>query len=466
MRRAGGAVGLVVLMLAASLSACSGDGGKPASTRANVSVVAQNLLHGFACADDTNRCHLPQRVELFARQLVAAACPQVVSVEESDPVMSGLLREQGARICGGYELVGADDPSLDREVVLTTLPVLGQERAHLAGPLRSALWVRVRAPIGPLDVVATHLASDSDDRPCDPDTCPPPCHVSDTLNTCQGREAAGVLDAHRSAHSVGVLVGDLNAKPGDPTISAIRARNYVDTFRAAGNHECDPSTGDGCTSGRQDADLSDLMNPASHQSERIDYVFLATKRSCRVQSPTGLFAAQPAATPLDGLVHASDHTGVEATISCLTSAADRAAARPVAGSARTTTTTAGAAVGAATGAAVTHAFETVFNGGGTSIDTRLSALQDADLLRDAFIARYEQPAVKAIADQIHVRMDSMSAVDADHVDVLYSILLGQTPVLDHLTGQAVREGGRWLVSRRSYCQVASLGEPTVPEACR
>jgi hypothetical protein len=107
----------------------------------------------------------------------------------------------------------------------------------------------------------------------------------------------------------------------------------------------------------------------------------------------------------------------------------------------------------------------VFNGGGP-VESRLTALQDAGLLRDAFIARYEQPAVKAIADQIHVRIDSMSRVDANHVDVVYSILLDQTAVLDHLPGQAVREGGKWLVSRRSYCQVATLGEPTVPEACR
>ena len=431
-----------------------------------MTVVAQNILHGIACPSDTDRCKLPKRVELFARQLREADCPQVVAVEEVDPVIVGLLRDQTAGICHGYTLVGGDDPSLDREVILTTLPVLGEERARLAGPLRDALWVRVKAPVGPLDVVATHLASGSDDRPCDSSSCPPPCHDSDTLNTCQGRQAADILDAHRTDHSVGVLVGDLNAKPKEPTIAAVLDHGYVDTFLAAGNHECVASTGDGCTSGRQDTDLSDLTNPASHQIERIDYVFLATKRACRVDRPTGLFAAAPAAPPLDGLVFASDHTGVQATISCLTSAADLAAARPAAGSSKTTTTSAAAAVDPATATAVTKAFETVFNGGGSTVETRLTALQDAGILRDSFIARYEQPAVKAIADRIRVRIDSMNAVDRDHVDVVYSILLDQTAVLDHLPGQAVREAGTWLVSRRSYCQVATLGETTVPEACR
>ncbi len=68
-------------------------------------------------------------------------------------------------------------------------------------------------------------------------------------------------------------------------------------------------------------------------------------------------------------------------------------------------------------------------------------------------------------DQVRVRIDSMERVDAHHVDVVYSILLDQAEVLGHVAGGAVLEGGRWLVSRASYCQVATLGQSTVPEAC-
>jgi hypothetical protein len=57
-------------------------------------------------------------------------------------------------------------------------------------------------------------------------------------------------------------------------------------------------------------------------------------------------------------------------------------------------------------------------------------------------------------------------VDADHVDVVYSILLGEAEVLGQLSGAAVCEDGRWLVSRASYCQVATLGQDTLPEACQ
>jgi endonuclease/exonuclease/phosphatase family metal-dependent hydrolase len=473
-RRGAIAIGLSTLLFAAVLTGCDSGGNKtivdhsaPESTRETVTVVAQNLLHGLACPAGSDRCELPKRVQLFARELAEAGCPQVVSVEEADPVMIGYLKEQTPKVCGGrYQLVGTEDPSSDREVILTTLPVLGWERSHLAGPLRTALWVRLKAALGSLDIVATHLASDSDDRPCDASTCPAPCKASDSLNTCQGRQAAALLASRVTPESVGIMMGDLNAKPGGPTVTALTSRGLVDTFLAAHNAECDPATGGGCTSGREDKDLSDLTNPNSHQAERIDYIFLATKRTCSVNRSSGLFAAAPESPPLDGLVFAADHTGVQAKISCVTTAADLAAARSVSKASTTTTTKKAAVVGAATAASVAKAFETVFNGGGGDIESRLKSLQDADQLRESFVARYEDPAVKSIADGVRVRMDSIEGVDPARVDVTYSILLNGAVVLDHLPGAAVHEGGRWLVTRRTYCQVATLGQSTVPEPCR
>lgn len=466
---------LVALLFAGALVGCESNESKfeddIASQREDVTVVAQNLLHGIACPADSDRCKLGERVKLFARQLAEAKCPEVVSVEESDPVMVGFLKivlmdpfATSGPCHGRYKLAGGGDPSIDREVILTTLPILGQERVRLAGPLRTALWVRVGAALGPLDVVATHLASGSDDRPCDSTTCPPPCHADDSLNTCQGRQAASLLASRQTPESVGVMIGDLNAKPGDPTIKALTARDLVDTFLAAGNPECDSATGVGCTGGREDKDLSDLTNPDSRQRERIDYIFLATSRKCDVSKSSGLFAADPASPPLEGFVFASDHTGVQAKISCLTTARDRAEAKPVAPSA-TSTTTKATAIDNETTSAITYAFETVFNGGG-DIDTRLGYLDDAAALRESFIARFEDPATKAVVDQVRVRIDSMERVDADHVNVVYSILLDQAEVLGHLPGSAVRKGDRWLVSRASYCQVATLGQSTVPEACK
>jgi hypothetical protein len=163
-------------------------------------------------------------------------------------------------------------------------------------------------------------------------------------------------------------------------------------------------------------------------------------------------------------VFASDQTGVTATIRCATTSADLDAAKSSANSSSTTTSRA-AAVDAATTTAITKAYETVFNGGG-EIETRLQSLQDADQLRESFVARYSDPAIANVVDRVRVRIDSLTPVDADRVDVVYSILLDQAAVLDHVPGAAVREDGRWLVSKDAYCQVASLGQDTVPEPCR
>ena len=65
-----------------------------------------------------------------------------------------------------------------------------------------------------------------------------------------------------------------------------------------------------------------------------------------------------------------------------------------------------------------------------------------------------------------MRIDSIDVVDKNHVDVVYSIMLDGAAVLDHLPGKAVQDGGVWLVTRRTYCQVATLGTSTVPEPCR
>ena len=51
------------------------------------------------------------------------------------------------------QAVEVDD--LDTEVVLSRVPVLEQERIRLAGPQRSAYWLRLRASMGPVDLVVT-----------------------------------------------------------------------------------------------------------------------------------------------------------------------------------------------------------------------------------------------------------------------------------------------------------------------
>ncbi|MGQ0832301.1 MAG: endonuclease/exonuclease/phosphatase family protein [Microthrixaceae bacterium] len=458
----------VVLIAGLVASACSGssDGPSTAATSASVRVVSQNILHGIACPADSNRCELPARVALFVRQLDEAGCPELVGMQETNEAVIAALRDTLPTACDGrYEIVSDDDPALDRELVLTTGTVIDSRRVRLAGPLRTAFLARVATEVGLVDFITTHLASSSDDRPCDATTCPPPCRTDDTLNTCQAREVAAFAAESTDPNAVTVIAGDLNAKVDEPTNDVLRDAGFLDTHLAAGNDECDPTSGAQCTSGRADAALTDLTDPSSKQNERIDFVYVGGARSCRAVKPTGLFNATPATDDPGGLAFPSDHTGVQATLRCPTSAADReAAATATSAPTTTSTTTASSEIDADTAAAITGAFTTLFGGEVTDVEQKLAALERGEELRTSFLQSYE--ATKDVASRISVRIDDMSRVDGTHASVTYSLLLDGTPVLDHLPGEAVLVGGRWLVSTRTYCEVSTQGATQIPAPCR
>jgi hypothetical protein len=313
-----------------------------------------------------------------------------------------------------------------------------------------------------LDYVSSHLASSSDDRPCDQATCPPPCAVTDTLNTCQGRQLVAFADEVADPDSVVVIGGDLNARPDEPTIAAITEGGFVDTDLAVGHPECDPTTGDQCTSGRIDDALTDLEDPYSRQTERIDYLFVGGDRDCRPVDPTGLFNGEPAEGPL---AFPSDHTGVQATLQCPTTAEQVDTATTATVPDVTTTTTASSGrVDAETEAAITRAFTSVFDGTVTDVEVKLASLESGEELRPFFLESYE--ATQDIASRIRLRIDAIEAVDATHADVTSTLLLDGAAVLDHLPGQAVNVDGEWLVSLRTYCDVSTQGADSIPEPCQ
>ena len=113
---------------------------------------------------------------------------------------------------------------------------------------------------------------------------------------------------------------------------------------------------------------------------------------------------------------------------------------------------------------MTEAYETLFDGTITDPDEKLASLQDAAALRDSFIARMQS--IGDLATRTGVEIESMTPAGRNAVDLVFTITLDGAPVLDQLPGRAVKVDGRWLVARRSYCQVATLGVDTAPEACR
>jgi endonuclease/exonuclease/phosphatase family metal-dependent hydrolase len=312
--------------LLASAAPASAEPGAP-----DVHIVNLNLLHGIFCPQETNGCQAPDRVELLARQLEDAGCPEVVGLQEINADLAKLLNERRATLCkGDYTvLFGGKPRSHDTERLLTTLPVKSTKVIDLHGAFRTASRAVLGSPIGRLVVVVTH--QDGDPVAAGVTTCPtcvPPCRQDASVSQCQTTAAAHLADQVGGKKAVRILMGDFNVPPGSARYQSLLDAGWTDSHLAAGNIECDPAGGASCTSGRDDKSIEALKDPDARESERIDFIFVKAPARCAVafDSPndddgdffgTGLFAAAPAIDGPGGLVWTSDHTAVSADLTCL-----------------------------------------------------------------------------------------------------------------------------------------------------
>ena len=414
-----------------------------------VRFISQNILHGAACAPDSDSCSVTERVALFMDQLEEAECPELVSIQEANGRIVSAV-EDHAGVCG-YEVVWDGDPGLDREVVLTTLEVVGSQRRVLADRFRSAYLVRVASPVGVVDFLTTHLAS-SEERACSPELCPPPCDPSGSLRTCQARQVLQFAEGVAIPGGVAVVGGDLNDVAGSPTVALLGEAGFVDSHLAAGHAECDPATGEGCTAGRDDETLADMRDPASLQRGRIDYLLYSVPdRGCAPAAGTGLFNAEPAAGEL---AFPSDHTGVALALECEATAVDAgdpAAALPEPPEAPEPQ---GQPVDAASAEAITAAFETFLDGSNTDIDLRIDQVENFAGMRDAAGLIFELAA--DIVAGVQGRVDSISRTSSTTAEVVYSVFLNDQVVFDGRTGEAVLRESRWFVARETFCELVVL----------
>ena len=425
-----------------------------------VRFVSQNILHGVGCAADSDSCAVTERVALFMDQLAVAGCPELVSIQEANQRIVDLVEAEAAGC--GYEVVWDGDPGLDREVVLTTLEVVGAQRRVLADRFRSAYLVRVTSPIGVVDFLTTHLASGSDDRACSVELCPPPCDPAGSLRACQARQ---VLEFAREAAVPGgvtVVGGDLNDVAGSPTLAVFEEAGYIDSHLASGHPECDPSTGTGCTAGRDDATLDDMADPASLQHRRIDYLlYSAPGRDCAVAGGTGLFNAEPAPGEL---AFPSDHTGLALALACDAAGVDPAASDlALPDEPEPPAEPEGRPVDSVAAEAITTAFEIFIDGSIVDIEARIDQIEDFAGMREAARLTFESSGDAGAA--VRGRVDSISRTSITTAEVAYSILLNDQVIFDGRIGEAVLADGRWLVSRATFCDLVALspsaGEITV-----
>ena len=432
-------------------AAGAGEDTAPVQEVASVRFVSQNILHGVGCPVDSDSCRVGERVSLFMGQLAQAGCPEMVSLQEANERIVGLVTgETGA--CD-YSVVWDGDPGLDREVVLTTLEVIGSRRRVLADRFRSAYLVRVDSPIGVIDFLTTHLAS-GEDRACNPGLCPPPCDPTGSLRTCQARQVLQFAEEVALDGGVTVVGGDLNDSAGSPALAVFGEAGFVDSHLAAGHRECDPASGSGCTAGREDTSLADMADPSSRQSSRIDYLlYSASGRDCSVGEGTGLFNAGPAAGEL---AFGSDHTAVALTLVCDAAGAEgvgtAAAALPEAPDEPAPADV--QPVDEFTAEAITAAFETHLDGSITDIEVRIDQVEDFEGMRDAARQMFEE--VGELGAAVRARVDAISRTSATTARVVYSILLNDQVIFDGREGGAVLIDGRWFVSRATFCDLAAL----------
>lgn len=328
---------VVIALLGLLLNGCS-DASAPA--KSSVTVADLNFLHGLFCAPDTDRCRLPDRVDLLFDFIVGRGCPDVVTLQEIWPPSVELIETKLASACPfAYELVlGERRTDVDDEAVLSRYPVVHVEQRTLFPRFRRVLLTRIDHPSGPLDLYSTHLGSSADGgpQPCGVD-CPAECVAAGvvTIRDCQAVQMASFIEQTHDPALLGLVAGDFNEEPGSFVYEQFVGRGWSDVYLAAGNPECDPQTGVGCTSGRADEALAGLESPALGVRERIDFIFLIAPTSpdacaARIVPPgadgpgsgTRLFADEPnpfaaSCGPLpEPICWPSDHVGVQLALSC------------------------------------------------------------------------------------------------------------------------------------------------------
>jgi endonuclease/exonuclease/phosphatase family metal-dependent hydrolase len=338
-----------------------------------VTLANLNVLHGFDCDSpevNTQQCRVSERIALLGEHLVAAGCPDIVTLQEvinadfaptaqHQPVESilELIESELPNLtaaCGfTYQIVY--EPLLtvviaetDEELILSRYPVLQTGTRILYGPLyneitgglvfaRHVLYARVDHPSGQVDVYTTHLASGSDlaTSICGvPVSCPMECNRNDTSRACQAVQLALYVEQTRGENNLALITGDFNAVPDSTEYLTMTDRGWLDSHAAAGEPECDSASGIGCTSGRNSS-AEDIENPALNVDRRIDYIFVALppeNNACIASegvdmgtyqiADAGLFAGAPnpfseaCGSAPNALCWVSDHSGNQTRITC------------------------------------------------------------------------------------------------------------------------------------------------------
>lgn len=327
--------GLFVLMLVAG-SCSSDDTDAPPSAEAEttstaasgpesqpdqdaIDVVTLNLLHGLFCPEETDACQAPDRVAIFADRVDEADCPDLIGLQEIGPRLEELIPPALETLCDGeYTIAWEAVDSPDRGMILSRLPILDEGFLDIANFPWEAYWVRVDAPLGPVDFLTTHFASSANNPDCLPDQCPPICPPGIATNECHAIEVVDFFEQRPGDAVMEIVGGDLNAAPDSQTVTTLTDASFDDAWLSSGQPECDPATHLGCTGGggQPEPFVGIDTEEGPGFDSRIDYLLVRPGEGCEPDIETAGFAHEPRPSPQNGLYWPSDHAGVAATLGC------------------------------------------------------------------------------------------------------------------------------------------------------
>ena len=315
-------------VLAAACSSNDSSGGADPDTApdeaadvAPLRVLTLNLLHGFFCPEATDSCRAPERAQIFAEQVEAAGCPDLVGLQEIGTRLAELLPGIVETLCDGdYEMAWAASDKVEQQMVLSRRPIIEEGHIELAHFPWEAYWVRVVSEQGPVEFLTAHFASSANNPPCTPDDgeCPPICAPGMITNDCHAAQVVDFFAGRTNESTLSIASGDFNATPTSPTLRTLLEAGFTDAWLAAEQPECDPQTHVGCTGGGDEPEPFEGMDTQQGPGfdERIDYVLVRPGPQCELGVDAEAFAAQPRAQPLNGMWWPSDHAGVLVELSC------------------------------------------------------------------------------------------------------------------------------------------------------
>lgn len=114
----------------------------------------------------------------------------------------------------------------------------------------------------------------------------------------------------------------------------------------------------------------------------------------------------------------------------------------------------GQPVDPASAEAITAAFEVFFDGSIADPEARIDQIEDFAGMREAARLTFESSGDAGAA--VRGRVDSISRTSSTTAEVAYSILLNDQVIFDGRIGEAVLAGGRWFVSRTTFCDLVAL----------